>query len=92
MLKAFALFLKTENPANTPFMKDKYRAKLEEFLQKCTVPEELADLADEKKKKVKKDKWPQFKENYYNNLGTKYDQILKEVEKEKSEGFSNYVK
>ena len=56
------------------------------------MPEELADLADEKKKKKKKDKWPQFKENYYNNLGTKYDQILKEVEKEKSEGFSNYVK
>ena len=35
-------------------------------MEKCTVPEELDDLA-QKKKKGKK--WPQFKENYYNKLG-----------------------
>jgi len=33
------------------------------------VPEELRELAEEKDKKKKKSKWPQFKENYYNTLG-----------------------
>ena len=88
MLKLFAIFLKTENPANTEHMKQKYKKKMEEFLEKCTVPEELDDLA----KKKKKGKWPQFKENYYNSLGQQYDKILKDVEKEKSDGFTYYMK
>ena len=79
MLKLFAIFLKTENPANTEYMKKKYKQKMEDFLEKCTVPEELDDLS---KKKIK-GKWPQFKENYYNSLGQQYDTILKDVEKEK---------
>ena len=101
MLKLFAIFLKTENPANTPHMKEKYMKKMQCFLEKCTVPEELHDLADEKSKfdqsvleanhdllcgtveKKKKAKWPQFKEDYYNRLGTQYDKILRDVEKEK---------
>lgn len=69
MLKLFAIFLKTENPANTEHMKKKYMAKMKSFLEKCTVPEELKELAEEKEKKKKKGKWPQFKENYYNTLG-----------------------
>ena len=88
MLKLFAIFLKAENPANTEYMKKKYRKKMEDFLEKCTVPEELNDLA----KKKSKGKWPQFKENYYNQLGGQYDQILKDVEKEKTEGFWHYMK
>lgn len=83
MLKLFAIFLKTENPANTPHMKEKYMKKMQCFLEKCTVPEELHDLADEKMEKKKKAKWPQFKEDYYNRLGTQYDKILRDVEKEK---------
>ena len=43
-------------------------------------------------KKVKKNKWPQFKEDYYNTLGQKYDKILHDVEKEKAEGFWGYMK
>ena len=43
-------------------------------------------------KKKKKDKWPQFKENYYNTLGTQYDKILHDVEKEKADGFWHYMK
>jgi len=50
MLKLFAIFLKTENPANTAHMKEKYMKKMQCFLEKCTVPEELHDLADEKSK------------------------------------------
>ena len=139
MLKLFAIFLKTENPANTPHMKEKYMKKMQCFLEKCTVPEELHDLADEKRKsylsilpklptmgkalvildivlslylimrvllrlvtnhdlmygiveKKKKAKWPKFKEDYYNRLGTQYDKILRDVEKEKQEGFWNYMK
>jgi len=92
MLKLFAIFLKTENPANTEHMKQKYMKKMKSFLEKCTIPEELKDLAEEKEKKKKKGKWPQFKENYYNTLGQQYDGILKEVEKEKAEGFSGYMK
>jgi adenylate/nucleoside-diphosphate kinase len=88
MLKLFAIFLKTENPANTEYMKEKYRKKMEEFLEKCTVPEELNDLA----KKKEKGKWPQFKENYYNQLGQQYDSIMKNVDKEKAENFSGYMK
>lgn len=45
MLKLFALFLKTENPANTEFMKKKYAMKMKTFIQKCELPEELFDLA-----------------------------------------------
>ena len=112
MLKLFAIFLKTENPANTEYMKEKYMKKMQTFLEKCTVPEELADLAEEKSKcapflvrsanyylltasaedKKKKGKWPQFKEDYYNRLGQQYDKILKNVEKEKAEGFWGYMK
>ena len=50
MLKLFAIFLKTENPANTVHMKEKYMKKMQNFLEKCTVPEELSDLAKEKSK------------------------------------------
>jgi len=50
MLKLFAIFLKTENPANTKYMKEKYMNKMQCFLEKCSVPEELAELAEEKSK------------------------------------------
>jgi len=56
------------------------------------VPEELHELADEKSEKKKKSKWPQFKEDYYNTLGQQYDKILRDVEKEKTEGFWSYMK
>lgn len=92
MLKLFAIFLKAENPANTPYMKEKYMKKMAEFLEKCTVPEELNDLAKEKAASKPKGKWPQFKENYYNDLGQQYDKILKDVEKEKADGFAYYLK
>jgi len=69
MLKLFAIFLKAENPANTAYMKEKYHAKMRKFIENCEVPEELNELADEKSKKEKKGRWPQFKEDYYNQLG-----------------------
>ena len=50
MLKLFAIFLKTENPANTTHMKEKYHKKMQQFLEKCTVPIELSELAEEKGK------------------------------------------
>lgn len=50
MLKLFALFLKTENPANTESMKRKYAAKMRQFVQRCELPEELHDLSEEKGK------------------------------------------
>lgn len=92
MLKLFAIFLKTENPANTEHMRKKYRQKMQTFLEKCTVPEELHELAEEKSKKTKKGKWPQFKEDYYNSCGQMYDKILSEVEKERAEGFWGYMR
>ena len=52
MLKLFALFLKTENPANTESMKRKYAAKMKNFIQRCELPEELHDLSVEKGKKA----------------------------------------
>jgi len=36
--------------------------------------------------------WPQFKEDYYNKLGGKYDQIMAEVGKERASGFAVYLK
>ena len=50
MLKLFAIFLKTENPANTAYMREKYHKKMQKFLEKCTVPIELSELAEEKGK------------------------------------------
>lgn len=80
MLKLFAIFLKAENPANTVYMKEKYHAKMRKFIENCEVPEELDDLAVEKSKKQAKNKnWPQFKEDYYNQLGQKYDEVLTNV-------------
>ena len=52
MLKLFALFLKTENPANTESMKRKYGAKMRQFVQRCELPEELHDLSEEKGKQT----------------------------------------
>lgn len=93
MLKLFAIFLKAENPANTVYMRDKYRAKMKEFIYRCEVPQELHELSLEKKEKAGKDrKWPQFKEDYYNKLGEKFDSILQEVPKETTAGFVSYIK
>ena len=93
MLKLFAIFLKAENPANTAFMRDKYRAKMKEFMYRCEVPQELHQLSLEKKEKQEKDrKWPQFKEDYYNKLGEKFDLIMQEVPKETAVGFASYIK
>jgi len=38
MLKLFAIFLKAENPANTVYMREKYRGKMKEFIYRCEVP------------------------------------------------------
>lgn len=93
MLKLFAIFLKAENPANTAYMRDKYRAKMKEFIYRCEVPQELHELSLEKKEKQEKDrKWPQFKEDYYNKLGEKFDLILQEIPKETATGFASYIK
>lgn len=69
MLKLFALYLKTENPANTEFMKKKYAEKMKLFIERCEMPEEIHDLAQEKEKLTNKGKWHSFKEKYYNELG-----------------------
>jgi adenylate/nucleoside-diphosphate kinase len=90
MLKLFAIFLKAENPANTEYMREKYHKKMKDFIYRCEVPVELFDMAQDR---CKKDKvWPDFKEDYYNKLGAKYDSIMKEVAKERSSGFSTYIK
>ena len=89
MLKLFALFLKAENPANTDYMKEKYIGRMRLFIDRCEMAEELNDLAEEKFKKQKdgKNKWPEFKEKYYNELGKKYDEVLAQSLKEKATGF-----
>jgi len=73
-------------------MKEKYRGKMKKFIERCELPTEIHELAEEKKKKEKKGRWPQFKENYYNELGAQYDRILLEVKKEKTESFASYMK
>jgi hypothetical protein len=92
MLKLFALFLKTENPANTESMKKKYAAKMKQFIQRCELPEELYDLAMDKEKKKAKGHWPEFKEGYYNDKGAEYDAILKLIDHERLENFINYIR
>ena len=92
MLKLFSLYLKTENPANTQYMKSKYAEKMKDFIKKCELPEEIYDLAEEKKKNLDKNRWPEFKENYYNEIGSEYDKVLKQIEIEKKEGFMNYIR
>ena len=77
MLKCFALYLKTENPANTAYMKQKYAEKMKEFIKRCELPEEIYDLAQEKKREIGRDRWPEFKEKYYNEIGSDYDKMLK---------------
>ena len=52
----------------------------------------MSQLSCTTEEKSKKGKWPQFKENYYNTLGEQYDKILSDVEKEKAEGFWNYMR
>jgi len=89
-LKLFALFLKAENPANTEYMKKKYLDRMREFIETCELAEELAALAEEKTKKG--DKWPKFKERYYNELGEKYDKALNMAAKEAADGFKAYLK
>ena len=92
MLKLFALFLKAENPANTEYMKEKYTARVKEFIERCEMAEELDDLADQKSEKQPKGKWPEFKEKYYIELGEKYDKVLEQSLKEKMNGFKDYLK
>lgn len=92
MLKLFALFLKAENPANTQYMTEKYRKRMREFIERCELAEELDDLAQERKEKQAKKKWPEFKEKYYQELGAKYDSVLEQSLQEIQNGFSSYLK
>ena len=92
MLKLFALFLKAENPANTEYMTEKYRKRAQQFVERCEMAEELDDLAKEKKKKMKDNKWPEFKEEYFVSLGDKYDKVITESLDEITNGFQNYLK
>lgn len=92
MLKLFAIFLKAENPANSAYLKEKYLGKMKLFIERCEIAEELSDLKEERDKKIKKDKWPEFKDKYYHELGAKYDQVLKQTSKEKQAGFQSYMK
>ena len=92
MLKLFSLFLKAENPANTEYMTKKYRERMKTFIERCELAEEIQDLAEEKQAKIPKGKWPQFKEKYYNDLGSQYDEVLKLSLKEKADGFASYLK
>ena len=92
MLKLFALFLKAENPANTEYMTEKYRQRIKEFVERCEMAEELDDLAKEKEKKTKDNKWPSFKEEYFKKLGGDYDKVYNNSFSEISNGFSNYLK
>jgi adenylate/nucleoside-diphosphate kinase len=93
MLKLFALFLKTENPANTEHMRNKYHKKMKLFIQRCEMPEEIYDLEKDKSKKLKKGKWLEFKEKYYNDLGAEYDDLIKKViPLEKQDGFTNFIR
>ena len=89
-LKLFALFLKAENCANTDYMKQKYMDRMREFIETCELAEELAALAEEKKQKG--DRWPAFKEKYYNELGQKYDAACAQAAKEAADGFKGYLK
>jgi len=52
----------------------------------------MFDLFEEKEKKIEKGSWPEFKENYYNELGASFDKMLKVVEQEKYENFINYIR
>lgn len=93
MLKLFAIFLKAENPANTQYQKEKYHAKMKQFIHHCEVPTELHKLSIEKASKLaNKKSWPQFKEDYYNKLGSELDDIVKSVPKETQNGFASYMK
>lgn len=53
MLKLFAVFLKAENPANTDFMREKYRNKMREFIHKCELPIELHHIDQQRSEKLK---------------------------------------
>jgi len=93
MLKLFALFLKTMNPANTEFMKTKYQKKMQLFIERCEMPEELYDLAEEREKKRKKGKWPAFKEEHFNELGAKFDNLTnKVIPQEKLDNFASFIR
>lgn len=45
MLKLFALFLKSANPANTEYTKGKYAESMRKFVERCEMVEELYDLS-----------------------------------------------
>lgn len=59
MLKLFAIFLKAENPANTEYMRQKYLEKMKKFIYRCEVPQEVYELAKEKREAKEKNRhWP----------------------------------
>lgn len=92
MLKLFAIFLKAENPANSEFVKQKYLAKMKTFIERCEIAEELSDLKEEKDKKTKQGKWPEFKDKYYHELGANYDKVIEQTKDLKQNGFQWYIK
>ena len=88
-LKLFAMFLKANNPSNTEYVKKKYQKKIRTFVDRCELPHNIYKL---KKKKDKGKKWSEFKEKYYHELGAKYDRIMKTIDQEKSEDFTNFIR
>lgn len=90
-LKLLALYLKANNPNNTAYMAKKYKEKMRKFIEDCEMPTRIYHESMRKAQAYKKGiKWEEYEENALNELGEKYDEMVKQAEKEKANGFATY--
>jgi len=98
-LKLLALYLKANNPNNTSYMSKKYKEKVRKFIEDCELASRIHHetlrkgnscmlFVDEAKRTG--GKWEDYEEESLNKLGDRYDDLVKEADKEKATGFTTY--
>lgn len=81
-LKLFALFLKANNPSNTPYMTDKYTKKIQMFVKRCEMPSQIYKMHKKRGKIAnvnildKGKKWTEYEEKYFHEKGDEFDRTL----------------
>lgn len=71
-----AIWLKANNPKNTPHQTQKQKKNLKEFLVLCKTPEEYITKYKAREQLTLSGMWPEWEEQMFQDLGDKVDNLL----------------
>lgn len=73
-----AIWLKANNPKNTPNQTEKYKKNLREFVTLCKLPEEYIMKYKARDKLSASGMWPEWEEDMFQGLGDGVDKLLED--------------